>query len=59
MLYNALRRPITNDAPKYSTSLKTLLSVLLVKRENTDDRHNNTRKQRNCSHVGKQDISDR
>ena len=38
---------------------KTLLSVLLVKRENTDDSHNNTRKQRNCSHVGKQDISHR
>ena len=39
--YNALRRPITNDAPNYSTSLKTVLPVLLVKRENTDDSNNN------------------
>ena len=36
---------------------KIILPVLLVKRENTDDSHNNTRTQRNGSHVGKQDVS--
>ena len=57
--YNALRRPIANDAPNYSTSFKNFFTCFAGKRENNDDSHNNTRTQRNGSHVGKQDISHR